>query len=196
MLAARTTSRPSAFAPAASFLVPTLALRSGASVVNLQRSIDGFHQDELADWIAVLACGHRQHVRHKPPFWSRPWVLTAEGRAEKIGGALDCVLCDRFELPTGHVLYKRTLTFDQSSLPDGLRKDHATKPGVWGVLHVVSGRLRYIVEPPLAGEHQLAPQRPGIIVPEVLHRIQVEGDVVFFVEFYRQTRDQRPSPNG
>lgn len=152
----------------------------------MQRSIEGFHQDELADWVAELTCGHGQHVRHKPPFWSRPWVLTAEGRAEKLGLPLDCVRCDRFELPAGHSPYKRTPDFDQSSIPDGLRKDHATKPGVWGVLHVVSGRLRYIVEPPLAGEHQLDTERPGIIVPEVLHRVQADEDVVFFVEFHRK----------
>ena len=152
----------------------------------LQRSIEGFHQDEPGDWVAELTCGHGQHVRHKPPFWSRPWVLTAEGRAEKLGAALDCVLCDRCELPAGHAPYKRTPDFDQSSIPAGLRKDHATKRGVWGVLHVLSGRLNYVVEPPLAGEHQLDPQRMGIIVPEVLHRVHADEDVVFFVEFYRK----------
>ncbi len=153
----------------------------------MQRSIEGFHQDELGDWVAELTCGHGQHVRHKPPFWSRPWVLSDEERAEKLGVALDCLLCDRFELPAGHAPYKRTPDFDGISIPDGLRKDHATKPGVWGVLHVVVGRLRYIVEPPLAGEHQLDSQRRGIIVPEVLHRVEPEEDVVFFVEFYRKS---------
>ncbi len=151
----------------------------------MQRAIDAFHQDDAGDWVAELHCGHGQHVRHKPPFWVRAWVLTAEGRAEKLGTELPCVLCDRFELPAGVTAYKRTPDFDEHSIPDGLRKDHSTKAGVWGVIHVLAGTLRYIVEPPLAKEQLLDPSAPGIVVPEVLHRVVAEGDVRFFVEFHR-----------
>jgi len=153
------------------------------------RPIEGFHQDEAEDWVAELRCGHGQHVRHRPPFWVCDWVLTAEGRADKLGAELPCVLCDRFELPAGFVAYKRTRDFDQDSIPNALRNDHSTKPGVWGVIHVLEGQLRYVVEPPLAGEHLLAPDRRGIVVPEVAHRVIPEGDVRFFVEFHRA-----PSP--
>jgi hypothetical protein len=59
--------------------------------------IIGYHLDEHGDWVADLACGHGQHVRHKPPFMLRPWVLTPEGRDEKLGTELDCVRCDRTE---------------------------------------------------------------------------------------------------
>jgi len=69
----------------------------------LLRPITGFHQDEAHDWVAELRCGHGQHVRHRPPFWSRPWVLTAEGRAQKLGVEIPCPLCDRFEMPGGLV---------------------------------------------------------------------------------------------
>jgi tellurite methyltransferase len=155
----------------------------------MQRAIVGFHQDEVGDWVAELRCGHGQHVRHRPPFWVREWVQTSEGRAGKLGSELPCILCDRFELPAGHVPYKRTSEFDQLSIPDGLKKDHATKPGVWGVIHVLAGRLRYIVEPPLATERVLEPDVPGIVVPEVLHRVVPEGDVRFFVEFHRAKAD-------
>ena len=151
------------------------------------RAIDGFHQDEVGDWVAELRCGHGQHVRHRPPFWVREWVLTPEGRAGKVGVELPCVLCDRFELPARHGPYKRTRDFDQLSIPDGLRTDHSTKPGVWGVIHVLAGRLRYIVEPPLASERLLEPGVPGIVVPEVLHRVVPEGEVRFYVEFHRRS---------
>src|SRR5215212_3917235 len=63
------------------------------------RTIDGFHQDAEGDWVADLVCLHSQHVRHRPPFFDRPWVTSAAGRAERIGTALDCPLCDRAELP-------------------------------------------------------------------------------------------------
>ncbi|MGE0550329.1 MAG: DUF3565 domain-containing protein [Kofleriaceae bacterium] len=150
------------------------------------RPIEGFHQDDHSDWVAELRCGHRQHVRHKPPFWSRPWVLTDEGRAAKLGEDLECVLCDRFELPAGYEPYKRTQEMTAQSVPAALTKDHSTKPGVWGVIHVLSGTLRYVVEPPLQRDEILGPGTRGVIVPEVVHRVIAEADVRFFVEFHRR----------
>jgi hypothetical protein len=61
----------------------------------MHRRITGFHQDEERHWVAELECGHRQHVRHDPPWQLRPWVLTEEGRASRLGVPLDCVICDR-----------------------------------------------------------------------------------------------------
>jgi RNA polymerase sigma-70 factor (ECF subfamily) len=68
--------------------------------MNKQVIID-FDQDELGDWRAILACGHRQHVRHNPPFVNRPWVLTEEGRSRFLGATLECKACDEGE-PVGH----------------------------------------------------------------------------------------------
>lgn len=58
------------------------------------RRIVGFHQDEQGDWVADLACGHGQHVRHEPPWRQRPWVLTQEGRNSHLGWELNCTRCD------------------------------------------------------------------------------------------------------
>jgi hypothetical protein len=60
----------------------------------MQRAIVGYEQDDRGDWIAELACGHRQHVRHQPPFFQRAWVLEAAGRQERLGTPLECRLCD------------------------------------------------------------------------------------------------------
>lgn len=54
----------------------------------------GFEQDEHGDWVALLDCGHRQHVRHQPPWQERPWVTSAEGRQGRVGQPLECVECD------------------------------------------------------------------------------------------------------
>lgn len=54
----------------------------------------GFHQDGFQHWVADLACGHTQHVRHDPPWQIREWVVTVQGRMEKVGYELDCVDCD------------------------------------------------------------------------------------------------------
>lgn len=60
----------------------------------MKSKIVSFHQDELGDWVARLACGHNQHVRHNPPWVSRPWVVTDEGRAAAVGVELECKKCD------------------------------------------------------------------------------------------------------
>ncbi|MGD8568530.1 MAG: DUF3565 domain-containing protein [Gammaproteobacteria bacterium] len=60
----------------------------------MQQSIIGFLQDEHGDWVALLACGHRQHVRHNPPWQNRPWVVTESGRRQHLGEQLQCRECD------------------------------------------------------------------------------------------------------
>jgi hypothetical protein len=59
-----------------------------------QQPIVGYFQDEENHWVAKLACGHNQHVRHNPPLVSRPWVLTQAGRDGKMGVLLGCKKCD------------------------------------------------------------------------------------------------------
>jgi hypothetical protein len=63
----------------------------------MEQPIRDWTRDEGGDWVAHLACGHRQHVRHNPPFQERPWVLTPESRARWIGRPLECRLCDEEE---------------------------------------------------------------------------------------------------
>ncbi len=45
--------------------------RGAGEILSMLRAIDGYHQDEVGDWVAELRCGHGQHVRHRPPFWVR-----------------------------------------------------------------------------------------------------------------------------
>ena len=60
----------------------------------MKSAIAGFHTDEGGDWVAELACGHNQHVRHRPPFQNRPWVVSEAGRRARLGVELDCKKCD------------------------------------------------------------------------------------------------------
>ncbi|QVM92250.1 DUF3565 domain-containing protein [Pseudomonas entomophila] len=53
----------------------------------------GFHQDEEGHWVADLSCGHTQHLRHQPPWQSRPWVLDPAERAQRVGQAFACGWC-------------------------------------------------------------------------------------------------------
>jgi hypothetical protein len=60
----------------------------------MKQPITGFHLDDEGHWVAELACGHFQHVRHDPPWFSRPWVLTEESRTSMLGYCLNCKKCD------------------------------------------------------------------------------------------------------
>lgn len=60
----------------------------------VQQPITGYHKDDEDHWVAQLACGHFQHVRHNPPLVSRPWVLSDEGRNAMLGFQLNCKKCD------------------------------------------------------------------------------------------------------
>ena len=150
----------------------------------MKRKITDYHQDQFGDWVADLDCGHGQHVRHNPPFSSRPWVVTPEGRAGRIGAELDCVRCDRLEFPEGLREYRRTPEFSEADIPAGLLRDHVTRPGVWGLIHVLEGRLEYTVQEPVERSFELAAGDAGVVVPEMKHHVRPLGPVRFCVVFH------------
>ncbi|MNF90086.1 hypothetical protein D3C84_726390 [compost metagenome] len=53
----------------------------------------GYRQDEDGHWVAVLSCGHTQHLRHQPPWQSRAWVLDPALRAAQLGRFFPCGWC-------------------------------------------------------------------------------------------------------
>lgn len=67
----------------------------------MKQPITGFHLDEEQHWVAELACGHFQHVRHDPPWVERPWVVTESGREGMLGHLLNCRKCDSGAPPDG-----------------------------------------------------------------------------------------------
>ncbi|WP_339522852.1 DUF3565 domain-containing protein [Pseudomonas sp. EA_35y_Pfl2_R111] len=58
----------------------------------LVRVLD-FRQDEHGDWLAVLSCGHTQHLRHQPPWQNRAWVLDAQQRQTQLEKPFLCGWC-------------------------------------------------------------------------------------------------------
>jgi tellurite resistance-related uncharacterized protein len=79
--------------------------------------------------------------------------------------------------------YNTTAVFDQDTLPQALRREHATKTGVWGVIRVIEGRLalRFLDGTPGA---VLSPDRPGLVRPEQPHLVEPLGPMRMRVEFY------------
>lgn len=98
----------------------------------------------------------------------------------------------RAELPAGLTLLRRTPVFDQSTIPPGLRRNHRTAAGVWGVIRVVDGRLLYrTIEP--AAERVLDPQHSAVIRPAQMHEVAPLGAVRFFVEFFADPLREKTS---
>jgi len=149
----------------------------------VQRSIVGFHQDDDGDWVAELSCLHNQHVRHRPPFQDRPWVIDAAGRSARLGATLDCPLCDRAELPEGLSLARVAGPFDAATLPAALQRAHRVAERTWGRLVVLDGSVGFTMEvdPPLAIELDAGDSQP--IPPDVPHALTLQGPVRLTVEF-------------
>ncbi len=147
------------------------------------RTIEGFHDDDEGDWVAELSCLHNQHVRHRPPFWDRPWTTTASGRAAHLGSELDCPLCDRLELPDGLELARTAGPFDADTLPAGLRATHVVADHTWGRLRVLEGAVTFAAETDPPRHRRLDAGQNQPIPPEVPHRLHVEGPVRLAVDF-------------
>ncbi len=81
------------------------------------------------------------------------------------------------------VPYKSTPIFDQDTLPAGLRREHRTKLGVWGVIRVFEGRLRFTVLDP-ASETILDPDHFGLVLPDQPHLVEPLGAMRMQVDFY------------
>lgn len=154
-------------------------------VTTPESAIVGFHQDEEGHWVADLACGHTQHVRHRPPIESRPWVVSEEGRRSKLGAMLPCRLCRMPKRPADVVEYKRTPTFDATTTPAGLRARHTTKAGVWGEIVVEEGRVLYVIEEEEDASFVLRPGVPGTVAPQAPHHVTPYDDAKFHVRFLR-----------
>jgi tellurite resistance-related uncharacterized protein len=91
---------------------------------------------------------------------------------------------DHFRVPPlAPVPYKSTAVFDEHTLPTGLRKEHRTKKGVWGVIRVLDGRVRYTVIEP-ESETILEPGHPGLMLPDQPHFLEPLGSMRMQVEFY------------
>lgn len=149
----------------------------------MRRSVTGFHVDDAGDWVADLSCFHGVHVRHQPPFQQRPWVLTAEGRRSRLGADVDCVRCDRNEMPPGLQVVTTAGPFDAGSIPAGLRRNHRVAEGRWGLLRVLSGSLEVSLETAQAGAVTLHAGESQALPPGVPHAVTVADTVTLVVDF-------------
>ena len=70
-------------------------------------------------------------------------------------------------------------------MPGAIRRAHTTREGTWGLIHVVTGRLRYEILREPVEIFTLSPEVKGVIEPQVPHQVEPIGEVTFFVEFFK-----------
>jgi tellurite methyltransferase len=136
-------------------------------------------------WVATLDCGHRRHIRHRPPLSSAPWIEHAEGREAHIGQWIECGRCAQRIWPECAEPYRSTKVFDEHTVPAGLLADHRTKKGVWGRLELLSGTLVLCFALPLDERVTVAAGAWAAIPPELPHHVELSGAVEFRVVFCR-----------
>jgi truncated hemoglobin YjbI/tellurite resistance-related uncharacterized protein len=79
--------------------------------------------------------------------------------------------------------YRKTPVFDAATLPSALQHEHSTKAGVWGLIRVLEGCVRYCIEGEKSG-WTLMPGQPGRVLPQQLHHVELMGPMRMQVEFY------------
>lgn len=88
-------------------------------------------------------------------------------------------------LPEGLKLTRKTNVFDAETVPKGLLKAHQIALGTWGLLRVLDGELRFVLES--SGESRvLRAGEAQVVEPGVSHHVELGPDARFFIEFHKK----------
>ena len=145
----------------------------------------------FARWLAIW-------TRTTDEMMAPPIAEAMQAKAARIAQSLDAALHFRLDKakpaqaataqaatsePPVSKPYRSTPVFDHQTLPQALRQAHTTKEGVWGVIRVLEGCVRYRIE---AQDHDviLSPGTPGLVRPREPHHVEPVGPMRMQVEFY------------
>ncbi|MBS0482406.1 MAG: DUF1971 domain-containing protein [Proteobacteria bacterium] len=82
--------------------------------------------------------------------------------------------------------YRTIGPFSRATLPAGLLSEHRLKPGAWGLLEVLSGKLRFVWDQPDSEPLDLAAGDQVLILPEAPHHLEVTDDFSVRITFMRR----------
>ncbi len=152
----------------------------------IARRILAVHDESPEACVVELDCGHRRHVRDRPPLERHAWVRDPVARAERVGQQIECGLCEACVRPDAVQRYREGPTWDAAAIPRGLLARHRLAAGVWGELRVLEGRVRLRYLEPLSRELVLAAGDVAAIPPELPHELELLGDVRLRLDFFRR----------
>lgn len=80
----------------------------------------------------------------------------------------------------------RSPEFDRANVPEALLARHALAPHNWARVHVLNGALTFVDL-----EHdrstRIAKGQSGVVPPVLPHRVELDADAHFQLEFFRET---------
>lgn len=91
----------------------------------------------------------------------------------------------RGALPVGSRTYRTIGPFNPATLPSGLRAEHSLKEGVWAMLKVSEGSLRFVWDDTEGGDVDLVAPSELLIPPLVMHHVEGEGPFRVTIAFHR-----------
>lgn len=90
------------------------------------------------------------------------------------------------QLPPGLACYRQTPTFTRDNVPAALLAAHSVKAGIWGLLRVLRGRVRYCLDGEVPETILIASGGTAVIEPQAPHHVELpDADSAFLVEFHR-----------
>jgi hemoglobin len=99
-------------------------------------------------------------------------------------------------LPDGCEAYRRLGPFTAATLPSGLLRAHALKPGCWGVLAIEAGGIDFVWEDTPDGSIRLGAGDCVVIPPERRHHIAVDGEFRLEIGLYWQSISSAAEPSA
>ena len=91
-----------------------------------------------------------------------------------------------YTLPDGVVCYRTLGPWTESEIPVGLLKQHQLKAGSWGKLSVLSGSIEFCWDDVISAEPNRLPKGQRLIIPPtIMHHLQITGQVVLDLHFYK-----------
>jgi tellurite resistance-related uncharacterized protein len=90
-------------------------------------------------------------------------------------------------LPHGLEHYRTSSEFTETTVPKSLLIAHRTKAGVWGLLRVAQGRLRFCLDAAPPQAIVVEQGSTAVIEPEALHHVEfLDAGTRHLIEFHRR----------
>lgn len=153
----------------------------GNPVAEHLKHVDRITPDMFERWLALWA---ETTAELMPPDAAQ----ALQAKAARIAESLQLAIRFRPAQPPlvskpGTQPYRSTPVFDQHTLPAALRREHRTKAGTWGAIHLLSGEVRLHFTDPPSTRH-LTRDHPGVVKPEQPHWVELTGPMQLRIDFH------------
>ena len=91
----------------------------------------------------------------------------------------------RGELPAGSQPYRTIGPFNSATLPAGLRAEHSLKEGVWAMLKLSEGSIRFVWDDSEGSIEDLVAPAELVIPPLAVHHVEENGPFRVTIAFHR-----------